>query len=154
MLPLETFHLTKITEIFTTSAQFKSINEVLKFSISTLIKQTARLNADLENVRAKTVVLVISYFLKLTSQITHHKVRDVGNCMNVKIQTYWDESDKWEIIQLFIDKNTGYLRYFLRALFRSNNTSHRLHFIFTIVLPQKRLQNLRYIVNASFLWNS
>ena len=68
LLPLETFHLTKITEIFTTSAQFKSINEVLKFSISTLIKQTARFNADLENVRAKTVVLVISYFLKLTSQ--------------------------------------------------------------------------------------
>ena len=60
LLPLETFHLTKITEIFTTSAQFKSINEVLKFSISTLIKQTARFNADLENVRAKTVVLVIS----------------------------------------------------------------------------------------------
>ena len=68
LLPLETFHLTKITEIFTTSAQFKSINEVLKFSISTLIKQTARFNADLENVRAKTVVLVISYFLKLTIQ--------------------------------------------------------------------------------------
>ena len=52
-LSFETFHLTltKKTEIFATSAQFKSISEVLavflKLNFGTRMKQTARFNADL-----------------------------------------------------------------------------------------------------------
>ena len=53
-----------------------------------------------------------------------------------------------------MDIKTGNLLYFPRPFFRSNNTNHYPNFIFTLFLLQRRLENLRYIADGSFLWNS